>query len=57
MPSAGVSPDEWQYDLRTVGSATGGGSTPNFSLSLFHEAMAVDVWQHATRRDLKPGFS
>lgn len=57
MPGAGVSLDEWQYDLKTVGSAMADGSAPNFSLSLCHGAMAVDVWQHAARRDLKPGFS
>lgn len=57
VPGAGVSPDEQQYDWRIVGSAMGGGSTPNFSLSLFHEAMAVDVWQHVARWDLKPGLS
>lgn len=57
VPGAGVSPDEQQYDWRIVESAMGDGSTPNFSLSLFHEAMAVDVWQHAARWDLKPGLS
>lgn len=57
MPGAGVSLDEWQYDLKTVGSAMADGSAPNFRLSLCHGAMAVDVWQHAARRDLKPGFS
>lgn len=55
MPSAIAGSDKWQRDLRTVGSAGGDGSTPNFSL--FHGAMAVDVWQRVPRRDLKLGFS
>lgn len=57
MPGAGASPDEWQCDLKAVGSAMADGSTPKFSLSLCHGAMAVDVWQCAARRDMKPGFS
>lgn len=41
VPGAGVSPVGWQDDLRTVGSAMGNASAPDFSVSVFHEAMAM----------------
>lgn len=57
MPAAGVSPVGWQDDLRTVGSAMRDASAPDCAVSVFHDVMAVDVWQRAARRDMELGFS